>query len=71
MRQPPIVDAEYVATGAIRRGPYKAANDGAIPGADASRPNVLTPQQIMLEGKPVPGKTVAVLDYGGYVAGLG
>jgi dimethylamine/trimethylamine dehydrogenase len=42
-----------------------------IPGADASQPHCLTPEQIMLEGKEVPGKTVAILDYDGYVTGLG
>ena len=42
-----------------------------IPGADASLPVHLTPEQIMLEGKEVPGRTVAILDFDGYAAGLG
>ncbi|WP_168218525.1 FAD-dependent oxidoreductase [Nocardioides eburneiflavus] len=42
-----------------------------IPGVDASLPHILTPEQIMLEGKEVPGRTVAVLDFDGYAAGLG
>jgi dimethylamine/trimethylamine dehydrogenase len=37
-----------------------------IPGADASLPHVLTPEQIMVEGKPVPGERVLVYDTDGY-----
>ncbi len=66
--------AEYivVASGAsfVRDG-TNFANHAPIPGADASLAHCLTPEQIMLEGKEVPGKTVAILDYDGYVAGLG
>jgi len=40
-----------------------------IPGADASLPHVLTPEQVMLEGKRPPGKRVAVVDYEGYFTG--
>jgi dimethylamine/trimethylamine dehydrogenase len=41
-----------------------------IPGADASQPHVLTPEQIMVEGKPVPGERVLVLDNDGYFMGV-
>src|SRR5205085_1254266 len=34
-----------------------------IPGADASLPHVLTPEQVMVEGKRPPGSRVAVVDY--------
>lgn len=47
------------------------ADHAPIPGANASLAHCLTPEQIMLEGKDVPGKSVAILDYEGYVAGLG
>ena len=40
-----------------------------IPGADATLPHVLTPEQVMLEGKRPPGKRVAVVDYEGYFTG--
>jgi dimethylamine/trimethylamine dehydrogenase len=40
-----------------------------IPGADPSLPHVLTPEQVMLEGKRPPGKRVAVVDYEGYFTG--
>ena len=40
-----------------------------IPGADSSLPHVLTPEQVMVEGKRPPGKRVAVLDYEGYFTG--
>jgi dimethylamine/trimethylamine dehydrogenase len=42
-----------------------------IPGADASKPWVLTPEQIMVEGKPVPGERVLVYDCEGYFMGVG
>lgn len=40
-----------------------------IPGCDASRPHVLTPEQIMLDGKRPPGGRVAVYDSEGYFVG--
>ncbi len=40
-----------------------------IPGADANLPHVLTPEQIMVDGKRPPGSRVAVVDYEGYFAG--
>ncbi len=42
-----------------------------IPGADASLPYILTPEQIMLEGKAVPGKRVVVYDAEGYFTAAG
>lgn len=40
-----------------------------IPGADASLASVLTPEQIMVEGKDVPGDRVVVYDCDGYFMG--
>jgi dimethylamine/trimethylamine dehydrogenase len=37
-----------------------------VPGADASLPHVLTPEQVMLAGKRPPGKRVVVYDGEGY-----
>ncbi|HSK17117.1 MAG TPA: FAD-dependent oxidoreductase [Gaiellaceae bacterium] len=42
-----------------------------IPGADASLPHVLTPEQVMLEGKRPPGKRVVVYDGEGYFTAAG
>jgi dimethylamine/trimethylamine dehydrogenase len=42
-----------------------------IPGADASLPHVLTPEQIMVEGKAIPGAHVLVYDCDGYYMGVG
>jgi dimethylamine/trimethylamine dehydrogenase len=42
-----------------------------IAGADAALPSILTPEQIMLEGKPVPGKRVVVYDAEGYFTAAG
>jgi dimethylamine/trimethylamine dehydrogenase len=42
-----------------------------IPGADASLPHVLTPEQVMLEGKTPPGERVLVLDAEGYFMAAG
>jgi dimethylamine/trimethylamine dehydrogenase len=42
-----------------------------IPGADASLAHILTPEQIMLEGKAVPGKRVVVYDAEGYFTAAG
>jgi dimethylamine/trimethylamine dehydrogenase len=41
-----------------------------IAGADASKPYVLTPDQLMGEGKPVPGNKVVVVDNDGYFMGV-
>jgi dimethylamine/trimethylamine dehydrogenase len=42
-----------------------------IPGADSSLPHVLTPEQVMLEGKVPPGKRVVVFDADGYFMAAG
>jgi dimethylamine/trimethylamine dehydrogenase len=42
-----------------------------IPGADASLPHVLTPEQVMLEGKRPPGERVIVFDGEGYFMAAG
>ncbi|MCC6224586.1 MAG: FAD-binding protein [Thermoleophilia bacterium] len=42
-----------------------------IPGADASLPHVLTPEQIMVEGKRPPGRRVVVYDGEGYFVAPG
>jgi len=42
---------------------------GPVPGADASLPNVLTPEQVIVEGKRPPGSRVLVYDCEGYVVG--
>lgn len=59
-----------VATGAHWVGDgLSGATRQPIPGADASLPHVLTPEQVMVEGKRSPGQRVAVLDYEGYFTG--
>ncbi len=42
-----------------------------IAGADAHRPDVLTPEQLMLDGKEPPGERVVVLDGDGYYVAPG
>jgi dimethylamine/trimethylamine dehydrogenase len=42
---------------------------GPIPGADSALPYVLTPEQVMINGKRPPGSRVAVVDYEGYFTG--
>src|SRR3984893_9536135 len=46
------------------------ATHDVIPGADASLPWQLTPEQIMAEGKTVPGKKVLIVDNDGYFMGV-
>jgi dimethylamine/trimethylamine dehydrogenase len=48
-----------------------SATHDAIPGADASLPHVLTPEQLMLDGKRPPGERVLVWDCEGYFVGTG
>lgn len=64
--------AEFVivATGAhwARNGLNGPSHD-TIPGADADEPYCLTPEQIMVEGKEVPGKRVLIYDTEGYFMG--
>jgi dimethylamine/trimethylamine dehydrogenase len=61
-----------VATGAswspTGLNPVTRAN---IPGANAELPWVLTPEQIMLDAKPVPGLTAVIIDMDGYHIGSG
>jgi dimethylamine/trimethylamine dehydrogenase len=61
-----------VATGARWAGDgLNAITHASIPGADASLPHVLTPEQIMLDGKTPPGKRVLVYDGEGYFTAAG
>jgi dimethylamine/trimethylamine dehydrogenase len=59
----------------IATGAYWATNGlngcthDTIPGADASQPWCLTPEQIMRDGKEVPGDKVLVVDDDGYYMG--
>jgi len=46
------------------------ATHDTIPGADASLAHVLTPDQIMGEGKQVPGTRVVIVDNDGYFMGV-
>ena len=46
------------------------ATHDTIPGADASLAHVLTPEQIMVEGKTVPGERVIIVDNDGYFMGV-
>ena len=59
-----------VATGSgwVRDG-LNAFTRAPIPGADAGLPDVLTPDQIMVEGKEAPGERVLVYDCDGYFMG--
>ena len=60
------------ATGAHWAGNgLNAATHEPIPGADASLPHVLTPEQLMVDGKRPPGNRVAVYDCEGYFTGAG
>ena len=69
--------AEYGAEIAIVATGSYWATDGlqgcthdTIPGADASKPYILTPDQLMGEGKEVPGEKVVVVDNDGYFMGV-
>jgi dimethylamine/trimethylamine dehydrogenase len=69
--------AEYGAEIAIIATGSYWATDGlqgcthdTIPGADASKPYILTPDQLMGEGKEVPGEKVVVVDNDGYFMGV-
>ncbi len=48
-----------------------AATHAPIPGANATLPHVLTPEQIMLDGKRPPGNRVVVYDGEGYFMAAG
>jgi dimethylamine/trimethylamine dehydrogenase len=61
-----------VATGAHWAGDGRTyLTHAAIRGADASLPHVLTPEQVMLEGKVPPGERVVVYDGEGYFTAAG
>ena len=63
-------DIVVVATGSSWVGDgLSGATHEAVPGADASLPHCLTPEQIMLEGKEV-GERVLVYDCDGYFMGI-
>jgi dimethylamine/trimethylamine dehydrogenase len=62
-------DRVVVATGARWRSDGSSANSGPIAGAADSLPHVLTPYQVV-QGKPVPGKRVLVLDGDGHFLGI-
>ena len=60
-----------IATGAYwATDGLNGATHDTIPGADASQPWCLTPEQIMRDGKEVPGNRVLVLDNDGYFMGV-
>ena len=59
-----------VATGAVwARDGLNAFTRAPIPGADAGLAHVLTPEQVMVGGKEVPGERVLVYDCDGYFMG--
>ena len=61
-----------VATGARWAGDgLNHITHAAIPGANAELAHVLTPEQVMLEGKEPPGAHVIVYDCEGYFTGVG
>jgi dimethylamine/trimethylamine dehydrogenase len=50
---------------------FSGITRAAIPGADADPMRVLTPEQVMVEGRRPPGSRVCVIDYEGYFTGAG
>lgn len=63
-------DLVVIATGSAWVGDgFNGTTHEPIPGADASLPHVLTPEQVMVAGKPVPGERVLVYDTDGYFMG--
>jgi dimethylamine/trimethylamine dehydrogenase len=69
--------AEYGAELVVIATGSRWATDGlngwtrdTLPGADASKPYCLTPEQIMVEGKQPPGDSVIVYDCDGYFMGV-
>jgi dimethylamine/trimethylamine dehydrogenase len=56
-----------VATGASwARDGFNGYTREPIPGVDAGEPHVFTPEQIMVDAKPMPGEKVVVIDNDGY-----
>jgi dimethylamine/trimethylamine dehydrogenase len=65
-------DVVVLATGsAWSQDGLNAFTRAPIPGADASLAHVLTPEQVLLEGKRPPGRRVVVYDGDGYFAASG
>src|SRR6476469_2449651 len=65
-------DIVVVATGAPwATDGLNGATRGPIPGADAAHAHVLTPEQVMLDGKRPTGRRVVVYDCEGYFMGAG
>jgi dimethylamine/trimethylamine dehydrogenase len=62
-------DKVVLATGSHWNTDGTGPGTGPIPGADSNLPNVLTPFQVV-QGKPVPGKRVLVLDGEGHFLGI-
>jgi dimethylamine/trimethylamine dehydrogenase len=62
-------DRVVIATGSHWCADGRGANYGPIAGADASLPHILTPTQVM-QGKPVAGQRVLILDGDGHFMGL-
>jgi dimethylamine/trimethylamine dehydrogenase len=63
-------DIVVMATGSRWVGDgFNGTSHEVIPGADATLPWVLTPEQVMVEGKAVPGTRVVVYDADGYYMG--
>jgi dimethylamine/trimethylamine dehydrogenase len=59
-----------VATGAWWSGDgLSGVTRQPIAGANATLPHVMTPEQVMVQGKRPPGSRVAVIDYEGYFTG--
>ena len=52
------------------RDGISSVNRAPLPGADADLPHVLTPEQIMVDGKEPPGDSVLVYDADGYFMGV-
>jgi dimethylamine/trimethylamine dehydrogenase len=60
-----------IATGARWRGDgMNGVTHRAVSGLDAALPYVLTPEQLVIEGKPLPGLRVLVYDAEGYFMGV-
>jgi dimethylamine/trimethylamine dehydrogenase len=62
-------DRVVIATGSNWCTDGRGANHGPIDGADASLPNIFTPAQVM-QGKPVLGNRVLILDGDGHFMGI-
>jgi dimethylamine/trimethylamine dehydrogenase len=60
-----VATGSYWATDGLNR-----ATHDTIPGADSSLAHCLTPAQIMVEGKQVPGDRVVIVDNDGYFTGV-